>query len=69
MTALANVDTPQVKAARQAELLKQAYQHAVAHLKELSDLIQQSNSEALALLNKRFAEAMDEVKVLAEKSK
>jgi phasin family protein len=69
MKALANVDTPQVKAARQAELLKQAYQHAVANLKELSDLIQQSNSEALALLNKRFAEAMDEVKVLAEKSK
>jgi phasin family protein len=69
MKALANVDTPQVKAARQAELLKQAYQHAVAHLKELSDLIQQSNSEALALLNKRFAEAMDEVKVLAEKAK
>ena len=69
MKALASTDTPQAKAARQAELLKQAYQHAVAHMKELSDLIQQSNAEALALLNSRFVEAMDEVKVLAGKAK
>jgi phasin family protein len=69
MKALANTDAPQAKAAKQAELLKQAYQRAVANMKELSDLIQQSNSEALALLNKRFAEAMDEVKALAEKAK
>ena len=69
MHALAATDAPQAKAAKQAELLKQAYQRAVAHMKELSDLIQQSNSEALALLNKRFVEAMDEVKALAEKAK
>jgi hypothetical protein len=37
-------------------------------MKELSDLIQQSNAEALALINQRFVEAMDEVKALAEKS-
>jgi phasin family protein len=69
MQALASTDTPQTRAGRQAELLKRAYQHAVAHMKELSDLIQQSNSEALALLNSRFVEAMDEVKALAEKAK
>jgi hypothetical protein len=39
----------------------------VAHMKELSDLIQHSNAEALGLLNRRFAEAMDEMKALAEK--
>jgi phasin family protein len=69
MTALASTATPQDKAAKQAELLKQAYQHAVAHMKELSDLIQQSNAEALALIKKRFEEAMDEVKALAAKAK
>jgi phasin family protein len=68
MKALATADAPQVKAAKQAELLKQAYQRAVAHMKELSDLIQQSNAEAMALINKRFEEAMDEVKALASKS-
>jgi phasin family protein len=67
MQALAATDTPQAKAAKQAELLKHAYQHAVAHMKELSDLIQHSNAEALGLLNRRFAEAMDEMKALAEK--
>jgi phasin family protein len=69
MKALASTDTPQAKAARQAELLKHAYQHGVAHMKELSDLIQQSNAEALGLLNRRFADAMDEVKALAEQAK
>jgi hypothetical protein len=33
----------------------------------MRDLIQQSNAEALALINQRFVEAMDEVKSLAEK--
>ena len=69
MQALAGTDAPQAKAAKQAELLKQGYQHAVAHMKELSDLIQQSNAEALSLINQRFAEAMAEVKALAEKAK
>ena len=68
MKALAAADAPQAKAAKQAELLKQAYQRAVAHMKELSDLIQQSNAEALSLINQRFVEAMDEVKALAEKA-
>jgi phasin family protein len=68
MQALASTDAPQAKAAKQAELLKQAYQHAVAHMKELSDLIQQSNAEAMSLINQRFIEAMDEVKALAQKA-
>src|SRR5690348_10955878 len=34
MQALASTDAPQAKAAKQAELLKQAYQHAVAQMTE-----------------------------------
>jgi phasin family protein len=67
MKALATAEGPQAKAAKQAEMLKQAYEHAVANMQELRDLIQQSNAEALALINHRFVEAMDEVKALAEK--
>ena len=66
--ALATVESPQAKAAKQAELLKSAYEHAVSNLKEIGDLIQNSNAEAVKLLNNRFTEAMDEVKALAEKS-
>lgn len=65
--ALASAEAPQAKAARQAELVKQAYQRAVSNMQELSDLIQRSNSEALNLINHRFTEAMDELKLLAQK--
>ena len=61
-------DTPQAKAARQAELIKASYQHAVSNIRDLSDLIQRSNAEALNVLNERFHEALDEVKALLEKS-
>ena len=68
MRALAGTEAPQAKAAKQAELLKTAYEHAVANMKELGDLIQHANAEAVGLLHKRFMEAMDEVKRMAEKS-
>jgi phasin family protein len=66
--ALSATETPSAKAARQAELLKQAYERAVANAKELGDLIQRANAEAINTLNQRFAEAMDEVKQLVAKS-
>jgi len=69
MRTLASVgESPQAKAAKQAELLKAAYEQAMANLKEIADLIQKSNAEALAVLNRRFAEAMDEVKAMMSKS-
>jgi phasin family protein len=67
--AMSSVEAPQAKAAKQAELLKQAYERAVSNIKEIGDLIQHSNAEAVKLLNARFVEAMDEVKALAEQSK
>jgi phasin family protein len=67
MKSLAGAEAPQAKAAKQAELVKLAYEHSVANMKELGDLIQKSNAEALGLLHARFVEAMDEVKKLAEK--
>jgi phasin family protein len=65
---LSAADTPQAKAVRQAELVKKSYERAVANIKDLSDLIQHSNAEALHVLSDRFKEAMDEVKQLLEKA-
>jgi phasin family protein len=65
---LTHAESPQAKAARQAELVKKSYERAVANIKDLSDLIQRSNTEALAVLSDRFTEAMDEVKLLLEKA-
>jgi len=61
-------ETPQAKAARQAELVKKSYERALANIKDLSDLIQRSNAEALHVLSDRFKEALDEVKTLLEKA-
>ncbi len=57
-------DTPGGRAAKQTDLLKQAYENAVANTKEIGDLIQKSNSEALNRLNARVLEAMAEMKAL-----
>ena len=65
---LATSESPQAKAARQADLVKKSYERAVANIRDLSDLIQRSNGEALAVLSERFKEAMDEVRGLLEKS-
>ena len=67
MRTLAGPGAPQEKAAMQAELLKGAYEKAVGNLREIADLIQRSNGEAVGVLNCRFTEAMDEVKTMLAK--
>jgi phasin family protein len=64
MKALAGSDAPQDKAAKQAELLKATYERAVANTRELGDLIQRANGEAIGALNQRVSEAIDEMKAL-----
>jgi phasin family protein len=65
---LTHAETPQAKAAHQAALVKKSYERAVANIKDLSDLIQRSNAEALGVLSDRFKEAMEEVQVLLERA-
>jgi phasin family protein len=68
MKSIAVTDTPANRAAKQADLLKEAYENAVANTRELGDLIQKSNAEAMQKLNNRFSEAMSEMKALFKKS-
>ena len=67
MRGMASPESPQARAAKQAEMLKVGYERAVSNIKELADLIQRSNGEALTMLNTRFTEALEEVKQLAAK--
>jgi phasin family protein len=60
-------ESPVGKVARQTDLIKSSYEKAVSNVKELSDLIQKSNNEALNLLNARFSAALDEVKSAVSK--
>jgi len=67
MKDLTETDTPAARAAKQTDLLKQAYENAVSNTRELGDLIQRSNTEAMGKLNHRFSEAMSEMKALFKK--
>ena len=60
-------DDAQARAAKQAEMLKRGYETAVTNMREISDLIQRSNGEAVEKLNHRFSEAMDEMRKLLDK--
>ncbi len=66
--AMTSAEAPQAKAAKQTDLVKATYERAVANMQEIGDLIQRSNSEALGLINSRFAEGMEELKALVAKS-
>jgi phasin family protein len=67
MQSLGTVEgSPNAKAAQQAELMKTAYERAVANMQEIAELIQKSNGEAVSVLNRRFAEALEEVKSLVK---
>ncbi len=67
MQSMAGAQDPQARVTKQTEMLKTAYERAVGNMREVADLIQKSNTEALSLLNQRFTEAMDEVKAMTAK--
>lgn len=69
LTSLSGAAAPQDKAAKQAELLKSAYEKAVANSRELGDLIQRANGEAVSTLNARVSAAIDELTTLIGKAK
>jgi phasin family protein len=50
----------QDKAARQAELAKGAVTRGMGTMRELADMIAKTNTDALDLLHRRFADGMDE---------
>ncbi len=68
VAAMSSQEPAATKAARQAEMLKSAYEKAVGNMKEISELIQKSNGEALSVLNTRFTAAMEEAKTLMAKT-
>ena len=69
MRAMTSADaSPQDRAARQADLLKRAYERTLANAKELGEMIQKANTDAMNVLNARVSEAMGEVKALMDKS-
>lgn len=59
---MAEPGTPQEKAAKQAEMAKNAFERSLDNMRELSEMVAKANDEAVKLLNKRFVQGMDELR-------
>ncbi|HXH03141.1 MAG TPA: TIGR01841 family phasin [Candidatus Competibacteraceae bacterium] len=47
---------------KQAELFKQAFEKALANMKELAELVNKANMDAFAVINQRLNESLEELK-------
>jgi phasin family protein len=61
--------SPEDKVAKQTELVKAAFEKALANMKELSEMVAKSNTEAADVLSKRVSESLDEVKAAIAKTR
>ncbi|PWC39703.1 phasin family protein [Azospirillum sp. TSO35-2] len=59
--------TPEEKAAKQADLVKAAFEKSLSNIRELSELVAKSNTEAAEILAKRVSDSLDEVKAAIAK--
>jgi phasin family protein len=59
--------SPEAKAGRQADLVKEAFQRAIANMRELAEMVAKSQGEAFDVINKRVTDSLDELKTLIAK--
>jgi phasin family protein len=60
---------PQEMGNKQAEVVKQTFEKAMANMRELAEMFSKANSEAFEVLNKRFTESLEELKALVMPNK
>lgn len=60
--------TPEEKIAKNAKMFKSIYERTVGNMKELSEMINKSNQEASAIINKRVTASMNEIQSSLEKT-
>ncbi len=62
LTEVLGASTPEEKVAKQADLVKTAFEKALGNMKELAELVAKSNSEAANVINQRVSEGLSELK-------
>jgi phasin family protein len=60
--------SPEDRIARQTDAIKTAFEQAISNYREMVEMASKSNAEAMAVMSKRVAESLDEVKSLMAKS-
>ncbi|HRY15210.1 MAG: phasin family protein [Candidatus Competibacteraceae bacterium] len=61
---LSSVGNPQEMSTKQAELARKAFEQALANMRELAEMVNKSNTDAFAIINKRVTESLQELKSL-----
>jgi phasin family protein len=64
---ITSVASPQEMTAKQAELVKQAFEKALNNMRELAEMVNKANTEAFAILNQRMNESMAELQGVVAK--
>jgi len=64
---LAGAGNPQEMTTKQADLVRKAFEQALANMRELAEMVSKSNTEAFAIINKRVTESLQELKGLVAK--
>jgi phasin family protein len=60
---------PEQKIAQQTELVKATFEKALANLRELTEMVAKSNTEAADVLTKRIGESLTELKASLQRTK
>lgn len=63
------VGTPEEKLARQAELAKQTFESAINNTREIVDMVNKANDEAVNVISRRMVANFDEMKAALEAKK
>ena len=66
---LMSAGAPQEKIAKQTELVKGVFEKALANLRELTEMVAKSNTEAADVLTKRIGESLTELKAAVQSVK
>jgi phasin family protein len=69
VTGLTAAGAPEEKVAQQMELVKKTFEKALANLRELTEMVAKSNSEAADVLTKRVGESLTELKTAVQRTK
>lgn len=64
---MAGQKKPEEMAAKQAEVAKLAFEHALANMKELAEMVAKANADATGVINARIKESLAEVRDLYKK--
>ena len=66
---VATVGQPQDIPAKQAEIAKTAFEKGLANMQELAELAARANTDTLEVINKRVAEAFDDLQAILSQKK